>query len=61
MNHCAAEEFWRSGGPCVVPFRLCCVAVLLPAGDSDAPVICPATQPAGAATRPEPAIAGAPE
>jgi hypothetical protein len=61
MNPCAAEEFRRSGGPSAVPFRFCCVAVLLRAGDPDAPVICPATLLPEATARPEPAIAGVPE
>ena len=33
MSPCDAEEFLRSRGPCAVPLRICCVAVLLRAGD----------------------------
>jgi hypothetical protein len=61
MNRCAAEDFRRTGGPSAVPFRICCVAVLLRARDSDAPVVCAATLLTGAAAMAEPVIAGAPE
>ena len=32
MSPCDAEEFLRSGGPCAVPLRICCVAALIEAG-----------------------------
>jgi hypothetical protein len=61
MSRCDAEEFRRTGGPTAVPFRICCVALLLRARDPGASVICTGIPLADAAARTEPVIAGAPE
>jgi hypothetical protein len=35
MSRCDAEEFLRSRGPCAVPLRICCVAALVRAGETE--------------------------